>query len=511
MPAASRLVLLAVLLATAWVPPLQAQGDTTAKPPTANRPNTGQLPTLGDGSELGASAERRLGDRIAREIYRDPDYLDDPVLVEYVDAIWQPLLAAARSRGEISAELDERFAWEIMLGRDRTINAFALPGGYLGLHLGLIGVVTSRDELASVLAHELSHVTQRHISRLMTKQNAQAPWVIGAMILGALAASKSPETANAVIAGGQAVAMQNQLNFSRDMEREADRVGFGILAQAGFSPQGFTTMFDKLQQAARLNDNGAFPYLRSHPLTSERIADVQSRQPVGPPPVAPADMAMDHAMVSARARILSNPGVDLLRNAVAEAAGPGLSLLPAPRRAAVLYGATLASARLREFPAAQASLAQLSELTRPSPAAARLSRLLGGEISLLAGQPAPGLDPGGRPELFMNTQSLIKAGRAGEAMAPLQTWLARHPKDASAWQYLAGACAAQGLSLRAIRAEAEVQVALLDYAAAMDRFKAAQTMVRHAAGSNVDHIEASIIDTRARAVQLLLREQSLER
>jgi predicted Zn-dependent protease len=90
-------------------------------------------------------------------------------------------------------ELDERFAWEILLGRDGSVNAFALPGGFLGLHLGLIGVVTSADELASVLAHELSHVTQRHISRLMTQQNRQAPWMVGALILAALAASKSPE------------------------------------------------------------------------------------------------------------------------------------------------------------------------------------------------------------------------------------------------------------------------------------------------------------------------------
>ena len=241
LPFAPRRVALAALLAVAGVQPLQAQDAATPLSPGVTRPATGLLPTLGDGSELAASAERRLGDRIAREIYRDPDYLDDPVLVEYVDGIWQPLLAAARSRGEISPELNERFAWEVMLGRDRTSNAFALPGGYLGLHLGLIGVVSSRDELASVLAHELSHVTQRHISRLITKQNAQTPWVIGAMILGALAASKSPEGASAVMAGGQAVALQNQLNFSRDMEREADRVGFVVLADAGFAPQGCRT------------------------------------------------------------------------------------------------------------------------------------------------------------------------------------------------------------------------------------------------------------------------------
>ena len=110
------------------------------------------LPTLGDGSDISSGTERRLGDRIARELYRDPDYLDDPVLADYVQGIWQPLLAAARLRGDLTSELEERFAWEIMLIRARSVNAFALPGGYLGVHLGLIAVVGSRAELASVIA-----------------------------------------------------------------------------------------------------------------------------------------------------------------------------------------------------------------------------------------------------------------------------------------------------------------------------------------------------------------------
>ena len=170
----------------------------------------GGLPTLGDGSDLTSSEERRLGDRIIRELYRDPDYIDDPVIAEYVQGIWQPLIAAARSRGELSAELDERFAWEVLLGRDRTVNAFALPGGYLGLHLGLIGVVGTRDELASVMSHELSHVTQRHISRLLTQQSRQTPLLLGAMVLGALAASKNPGATQALVVGGQALAIQHK-------------------------------------------------------------------------------------------------------------------------------------------------------------------------------------------------------------------------------------------------------------------------------------------------------------
>ncbi|MCY7304952.1 MAG: M48 family metalloprotease [Rhodoferax sp.] len=473
------------------------------------RPSAGQLPALGDGSELGAAAERRIGDRIAREIYRDPDYLDDPVLVEYVDGVWKPLLAAARSRGDISAELEERFAWEVVLGRDRSINAFALPGGYLGVHLGLIAVVSSRDELASVLAHELSHVTQRHISRLTSKQSEQRPWLIGAMILGALAASKSPDAANALLAGGQAVAIQNQLNFSRDMEREADRVGFGVMTQAGFAPQGFVSMFDKLQQASRLNDNGSFPYLRGHPLTSERIADMQSRQPAGVAGVV--EITLEHAMVSARARVLSNPGVDILRQLVADAAPELIIDVFSVRQAGVLYAGALAAAKLREFPAARNAANRLNGLVRAAPAAQRLATLLTAEVAQQAGDPVPDLKPLGRPELFLSAQSQIGRGNAAQAAQSLSAWLATHPRDAGAWQLLSVASAAQGQALRAIRADAEARVAQLDFAGALERFKAAQILLRNTQSAGLDHIEASIIDTRTRAVQLLFREQSLER
>ena len=194
---------------------------------------TNALPSLGNSEGISLSAERKLGDRIARELYRDPDYLEDPVLDEYIQRLWAPLVKAAAARGELSPDLQARFAWRILLGRDRSVNAFALPGGYLGVHLGLIAVVGSNDELASVLAHELSHVTQRHIARSMDEQSKMTPWVIGSMILGAIAISKNPQAAQGLIVGGQAAAIQSQLSYSRDMEREADRVGYGVLTDAG--------------------------------------------------------------------------------------------------------------------------------------------------------------------------------------------------------------------------------------------------------------------------------------
>ena len=502
-----------------------------------------------------ALEERKLGDAIIRELYRDPDYIDDPIVGEYVDVIWRRLLAGARTRGELPAELDERYAWQVLLGRDRSINAFALPGGYFGLHLGLVGAVATRDELASVLAHEMSHITQRHIPRLLGQQSRQAPWMIAAMVLGAIAASKNPQAGAALAVGGQAAVIQQQLNFSRDMEREADRIGYGIMTQAGYAPQGFVGMFEKLQAASRINDNGDWPYLRSHPLTTQRIADMQQRQqglvrPDAPAaPRAPAASAptpgaspelpetvvrasrpapapdLEALLIAARARVLGRPGVDVLRAWAGEPAQPGFGAQPLPRRAAALYAAALAEAQLRDLPKAEALAAQLATLVAGDVPAARQARLLQAELALQAGQPARALQllpaaprpsaadargQAGRAVLLLRAQAQTQSGQAAQAAGALQTWVSDHPADAGAWQALATAHAAQGQTLRALRAEGEVPMAHMDYAGAVDRWRAAQDFSRQSPGSAADQIEANIVDTRLRAAQEALRQQRLE-
>lgn len=472
------------------------------------------LPNMGDGADLTTSEERAIGDRIISSLYRDPDYIDDPQLHAYVMEIWQPLVEAAKARGAMSPELEERFAWEVLLGRDRSINAFALPGGYLGVHLGLIGAVSSRDEIATVLAHELSHVTQRHIARMFGEEKKNLPLSIAGMVLGVLAASKSPDAASALIIGGQAASVQNQLSFSRNMEREADRMGYSLLEPAGFAPQGAVSMFEKLQQASRLNDNGNWPYLRSHPLTTERIADMQNRVPHNK--TQPPQLTMEHAMLSGRARVLSRPGIDKLRQWAQLPQTAEFAQRSPSEQAGQLYVAALSDVSLKNLTAAQQNWERLSTLVQAqgNPAAVQQTRWLGAEIALAAQRPTTALErlghpalqgPIARPSLLLASEALIETGQASQVSDRLQTWVLDHPHDATAWRLLARAWQAQGFRLRAVRAEAEAHVAHYDYAPAIDRFKAAQDLVRRGEG---DHIEASIIDTRLRDVEALLREQA---
>jgi predicted Zn-dependent protease len=295
-----------------------------------------------------------------------------------------------------------------------------------------------------------------------------------------------------------------------------------VLTQADYAPEGFVTMFEKLQQANRFNDLGGFPYLRSHPMTTARIADMQARQQLLPPNTF--SPSVTHAMLAMRAHVLSHIDTESRRTTVQAAANPRLSQSTLVRQAGVLYGAALAASAQRDFAVAERLLGQLQGLLRDVAPAARLMRLLGAELALAEGKPALVLErlPNGplgqlsgkplRPELFLWAQAVTQAGQTAplsQAAQQLQTWVANWPRDAQAWQLLSAVYAAQGQGLSAVRADAEGRAAQLDFAAALNRLKAAQDMMRQ--GGKIDHIEASIIDTRAREFELRLREQSLQR
>ncbi|MFT7722308.1 MAG: M48 family metalloprotease [Roseateles sp.] len=480
------------------------------------------LPALGDAvsQDLDVGTERQLGERYMRQIRIDPAYVQDPLLREYLDGIWNPLIAAARKLGNISDETQTRFAWEPFLVEDKSVNAFAMPGGYVGTHLGLIAMTVSRDELASVIAHEISHVTQRHIARRIAGDSRNSWVAVAGLLLGVLAASRGNiDMANAGIIGGQAATAQMSLNFSRDMEREADRVGFNVLVEAGFAGSGMVSMFERMEQAYHLMDNGAFPYLRSHPLTTERIGDARTRLALEPF-ARPRGLA-EHALMAARARVLMDPRVEawqVLENY--DAGARNLRDSGGYEQLGARYAAALASIKLRHFDRAEASLrsAELTlQLLAPGDAeraaASRQLTYLRAELAQARGRPADGiaaldrLNEKSRPLLLQRVGLALAAGAdpaLRDAAEALQTHVSLEPHDAYAWSQLALVWEKLGQPLRAIRARAETHAAAGDLNGAIDRLRSG---LRQSRGPDADQVEASVIDARLRT--LVYERQSL--
>jgi predicted Zn-dependent protease len=258
------------------------------------------LPSLGAaaGSTISPHEERQMGEQIMVEVRSDPTYLNDPETSEYINKIGYRLAAASPSKG---------YDFEFFVVKDPSLNAFALPGGFIAVHSGLIIATSNESELASVLAHEVSHVSQRHIARMLESQKGNWAMTIGSLLLAILAArAGSGDGAAAAVIGGQAVLAQNYLSFSRDAEREADRVGFNTLVRAGFDPDGMRKFFEKLDFNSRAYEGptAAPAYLRTHPLTIDRISEAQNRLRQAKP-VVHKD-SLDFFLIQARMRVLQS-------------------------------------------------------------------------------------------------------------------------------------------------------------------------------------------------------------
>jgi predicted Zn-dependent protease len=520
------------------------------------------LPALGEAESDSFSLddERKLGDQIMRQIRSDPAVIDDPVLYQYLLSIWDRLHEAAIKRGNISAEQEEKLAWEPFLVNDSEFNAFALPGGFMGVNLGLIAQAGSRDEMASVIGHEMSHITQRHIARSMVANSHQSMITMAAMLIGLILSSRThnSDAPMAVITGSQAAMATGQLTFSRQMETEADTFGQDLMTDAGFAPSGMADMFSRLEEVSRLNDSNQYPWLRSHPLTIERIAGARLRARQGLPQDPAQSHLTEHLLMRARARALMDTSDVALRRM------QGQARLNAPlndaQRLGTLYGGALASIELRDFASAESMLAlangvmaqhaaAVEQQARDDASAAAGPRSVPGTLPepqtvkvtprvyplepevardflLLRVQEAVGhrnvpeivaavdaLGPDrSRPLTMARADAAI--GRAAahdpsagaalqQSLETLQTWVALHPRDVLAWTLLAQCAEPLGLKLRAIRAEAEAHAAQGDLIGAIDRFRAGQKLTRT---GRVDFVEASIIDSRLRELESERRE-----
>ena len=260
---------------------IQNQGkEPTIEPPLGGRSPI-ILPDLGDVSsgDMSNLDENQLGERIMREIRKDQDYITNWVMYDYINQLGHELVLGAQQQKISGSEVSGPFApkFEFFNVRDSSINAFALPGGYIGIHTGLFLLADNESQLSSVLGHEIGHVTQKHIARGAGMGTSNAVIMLASILLAFVAVKSNPGAAQGLAIGGQALAIQNQLTYTRDAEREADRIGYQILNATGFDVTSMPAFFLKLQRATSIMDSGVPAYVRTHPLTTDRIGDMEDR------------------------------------------------------------------------------------------------------------------------------------------------------------------------------------------------------------------------------------------
>ncbi|WP_220809686.1 M48 family metalloprotease [Noviherbaspirillum aridicola] len=467
------------------------------------------LPSLGDTEreELSPTMERRLGEQIMRDIRRDRDYLDDEAVLEYLNNFGASLLSVApEARGEAGYDF---FFFAV---RDSMLNAFALPGGFIGVHSGLVLAAQNESELASVVAHEIGHVSQRHIARMLGRQRQDALIPLAAMVLGALAASSSPDAAGALMMGGQGLALQRQLGFSRDAEREADRVGLEILRGAGYDTSGMISFFNRVQTASRGYSDTAPAYLRSHPLTTERMADIEARTR-GQRYRQRAD-SLDFHLVRARLRVLQDLSTRGLTDA-AEAFENQLQQKTRTQIASAKYGLAYIAMH-RGAPDKARSLFQEAQAAAQGGATASQSVLLtslGIEIRLAANQAQEALKeadaarakfPLSRSIARQYADALIASGRLDDAVAYLRDQTQLYRSDPKLQNQLARAYAAQGKQALQHLALAEAYAINGSVPAAIEQLNIARR------APDASYYDQAVIDAREREFKKRFEEEMKE-
>jgi len=469
-----------LLLCVAMVPRLNAAG----------------LPDLGDvaASELSPQAERRLGESIIREIrWRDNAYLDDPEVEEYVRQLGERLVASGPAPHQY---------FDFFVVRDATLNAFALPGGYIGVHTGLILAAESESELASVLGHEIAHVTQRHIAQLVGKQGQASMVMLASMLVAILAARSNSQVSEAAVAAGQAGIIQSQLGYTRDFEREADRIGLQTLESAGFDVRGMPGFFERLQRASRLYENNAPSYLRTHPLTAERISDMGNR--VGQMRYRQVPDSPDFGFVRAKLRVAAAAPLDSVREFEALVA-------KSPDAAAQKYGLARAYFAAGRLDDAEKTLEPLRrEKKTGSPflesfaAELRIARRdAPGAVEIL--QAAMQRFPENRSLRYARLDALLQADRAQEAVTMARSGTQERSDDARMWTYVARSEAALGHRTAQHRAQAEVYVLQGSLLAAIEQLEIARR-----AGDG-DFYQLSAVDARMRELKAEERQRREEK
>ena len=225
------------------------------------------LPDLGDaaGDALTRADEERLGDAFLRQVRQRLPLVDDPEVVDYIDSLGQRIASADPGR-----------RYRFLVVDAPSVNAFAGPGGVIAVNAGLIVITESESELAAVIAHEIAHVTQRHLAQLIERSRLASLTTLAGVFAGILLATQNPQAGQATLAASAAGAQHTALSYSREKEMEADRTGMELLHQAGFDPRAVPAFFERFQEWQRFTSRPP-EFLSTHPVTVSRIADTRGR------------------------------------------------------------------------------------------------------------------------------------------------------------------------------------------------------------------------------------------
>lgn len=406
------------------------------------------LPDIGSSADtvMTLREQRELGEEFMKWVRKTLDVSGDPLLTDYVQTLGNRLVSASR---------DQSGPYDFFVVDDPRINAFAGPSGNIGINSGLILAAETESELAAVMAHEIAHVSQHHLLRSFAAQKQMAVPAIALLIAAAvLGAAVDGQAGTAALMGAQGMLAQRQINFTRTNEEEADRIGIDTLARAGHDPFAMPGFFQKLTRASRVYDSGAPELLRTHPVTTDRIADALSRAERFGHSQKPDSLRFHLARARLRALGYSRgeQAVDHFSNTLAKGRFRD--------ETAERYGYAVALARAGRV---EAAAKQLEPLLDKHPSQVELV-VLKAELDRRGGDAAAavrdlksavGLYPGSWPLQQAYAEALLAAGKPEQALVTLERLVALRPGIAPVYQLMADAAGKAGQRASSMRWRAE--------------------------------------------------------
>ncbi len=448
-----------------------------------------ELPDLGDVSATVMSPlqEQAIADQIMREVAVSDDVLRDVEVSDYLQALGARLVANG-------PEKRQRFNFFVV--QDKTINAFAMPGGVIGVHTGLILGANSESELASVLGHEIGHVTQRHLARMLAAQKTDSLKNIAGLALALLVSRSNPQLASGAFTTVGAMGVQNQLDYTREHEREADRIGLQILDSGGFDVRAMPEFFKTLQRGTRFSEGSAPSFLRTHPLTTERIADVANR--VEQMPYRQVTDSIEFHYVRAKLRatyVTPEAAIAVFEQNIREHRYSN--------EAAEHYGLAVALLRKGAYPQLEKELAWLQKNAQPHPMIDNLSAKM--EVARnnpqnAAKKYAAALEryPDNRALIYGYAEHFLALRQSDSAVRLVSAKQGLYPDDPYFYDLLAKAYTMQNKDLLSHQAQSEAYYRKYDLARAIEQMDLA------AKANDGDFYQKSIVEARLKQLRQML-------